>query len=103
MRSGCKSDFVEQYFFGTNTQVEGVGLDEIAEETVQRHRDAFGDAPIYRNALDVGGEYAYRIRGERHMWSPTSVASICSTRSGATARSATVTMPPRSTSSPSSS
>ena len=70
------SDFVEQYFFGTNTQVEGVGLDEIAEETVRRHRDAFGDAPIYRNALDVGGEYAYRIRGERHMWSPTSVADL---------------------------
>ena len=32
---GLKSDFVEQYFFGTHTQVEGVGLDEIAEETVR--------------------------------------------------------------------
>ena len=43
---------------------------EIAEETVRRHRDAFGDAPIYRNALDVGGEYAYRLRGEDHAWTP---------------------------------
>ena len=25
---------------------------------MRRHRDAFGDAPIYKNALDVGGEYA---------------------------------------------
>ena len=99
---GLRSDFVEQYFFGTNTQVEGVGLDEIAEETVQRHRDAFGDAPIYRNALDVGGEYAYRIRGEKHMWSPTSVADL-QHAVRATARSATAPMPPSSTSSPSSS
>jgi glutamate synthase (NADPH/NADH) large chain len=73
---GLKSDFVAQYFYGTNTQVEGVGLDEIARETVQRHRDAFGNAPIYSTALDVGGEYAYRIRGERHMWSPASVADL---------------------------
>ncbi len=40
---------------------------EIAEETVRRHRDAFGDAPVYANALDVGGEYAvpHARRGPR--------------------------------------
>ena len=38
--------------------IEGVGLDEIAEETVSRHADAFGDDPVLRNALEVGGEYA---------------------------------------------
>ena len=43
---GLKSDFVQQYFFGTSTTIEGVGLAEIAEETVRRHRDAFGDAPV---------------------------------------------------------
>ena len=31
------------------TRIEGVGLAEIAEEAVRRHRDAFGDAPIYRD------------------------------------------------------
>ena len=55
---GLKSDFVADYFTGTATRIEGVGLAQIAEETVRRHRDAFGDAPIYRDALDVGGEYA---------------------------------------------
>src|SRR5579871_4434906 len=65
---GLKSDFVKTYFTGTATRIEGVGLDEIAEETVRRHRDAFGDSPVYRNALDVGGEYAYRVRGEEHVW-----------------------------------
>ena len=46
---GLKSDFVAKYFTGTATRIEGVGLDEIAEEAVRRHRDAFGDAPIYRS------------------------------------------------------
>ncbi len=49
---------------------------EVAEETVRRHRDAFGDAPVYRNALDVGGEYAYRLRGEVHTWTPDTVATL---------------------------
>ncbi len=73
---GLKTDLIEKYFFGTASNIEGVGLAEIAEETVRRHRDAFGDAPIYRNALDVGGEYAYRLRGEEHVWNPDSVATL---------------------------
>ncbi len=73
---GLRSEFVNEYFYGTNTQIEGVGLDEIARETVQRHREAFGDVPVYRGALDVGGEYAYRIRGEKHVWTPESIADL---------------------------
>ncbi|MFN8831341.1 MAG: glutamate synthase large subunit [Labrys sp. (in: a-proteobacteria)] len=73
---GLSSEFVSRYFFGTATTIEGVGLAEIAAETVARHRDAFGDAPIYRSALDVGGEYAYRLRGEDHVWTPDSVATL---------------------------
>jgi len=73
---GLKRSFVEQFFFGTATTIEGVGLPEIAEETVRRHRDAFGDAPVYRNALDVGGDYAYRIRGEDHAWNTDTVALL---------------------------
>jgi glutamate synthase (NADPH/NADH) large chain len=73
---GLRSDFVGTFFTGTATRIEGVGLDEIAEETVRRHRDAFGDAPIYRNALDVGGEYAYRVRGEEHVWTAATVGAL---------------------------
>ncbi|MFG1215183.1 glutamate synthase large subunit [Xanthobacter flavus] len=73
---GLSSDVVSKYFFGTATTIEGVGLPEIAEETVRRHTLAFSDAPIFRMALDVGGEYAYRIRGEDHAWSPDSVATL---------------------------
>ncbi|KST61276.1 glutamate synthase [Methylobacterium sp. GXS13] len=73
---GLNSTFVGRDFFGTATTIEGVGMAEVAEETVSRHRDAFGDAPIYRNALDVGGEYAYRLRGEAHTWTPDTIATL---------------------------
>jgi glutamate synthase (NADPH) large chain len=73
---GLRSDFVAKYFTGTKSQVEGVGLEEIARETVERHQLAFSDAPVLREALDVGGEYAYRIRGEAHMWRPSVVADL---------------------------
>jgi glutamate synthase (NADPH) large chain len=73
---GLKQDFVNQYFFGTATTIEGVGLEEVARESAERHDDAFGNKPIYLNALDVGGEYAYRLRGEDHIWTPDSVADL---------------------------
>src|SRR5262249_19725039 len=73
---GLKSDFVAKYFTGTHTAVEGIGLAEIATETAERHRLAFSDAPVLRNALDTGGEYAFRIRGEAHAWNPDTVADL---------------------------
>ena len=73
---GLKSDFVAKWFTGTHTAVEGVGLDEIAGETAERHRLAFADVPVLRDTLDVGGEYAYRIRGELHAWNPDTIADL---------------------------
>ena len=73
---GLKSDFVAKYFTGTATRIEGVGLSEIAEEAVRRHRDAFSDSPIYRSMLDVGGEYAFRVRGEEHVWNAATVSAL---------------------------
>ncbi len=73
---GLKSSFVKKYFTGTHTQIEGVGLYQIARETAERHRQAFGDVPYLENMLDVGGEYAYRVRGESHSWRPSVVADL---------------------------
>ena len=75
---GLKTRFrrLEVSSLGTATRIEGVGLAQIAEETAQRHRDAFGDVPVLRHALDVGGEYLFRIRGEAHAWSPETVATL---------------------------
>ncbi len=73
---GLSSAFVERFFTGTASVIEGIGLEQVAKESARRHRDAYGDAPIYRNALDVGGAYAFRLRGEDHAWTPESVASL---------------------------
>ena len=43
---------------------------------MRRHADAFGDVQIYKTALDVGGEYAYRTRGEDHAWTAESVSNL---------------------------
>ena len=73
---GLSTDFVHRFFFGTSTTIEGVGLAEIAEETMRRHAAAFSDDPVLRHNLDVGGEYAYRLRGEDHLWTPEAVALL---------------------------
>ncbi|MCC0029372.1 MAG: glutamate synthase large subunit [Brucellaceae bacterium] len=73
---GLNSEFVRRYFTGTATTIEGVGLDEVARETVMRHREAFADVPVLRNSLSVGGEYMFRMRGEDHAWSPDAVATL---------------------------
>ncbi len=73
---GLSKMFVDEFFFGTATSIEGAGLAEIAEETRRRHLEAFGDFPVLRTSLEVGGEYAYRIRGEAHNWTPQTVSLL---------------------------
>ncbi|WP_027490944.1 glutamate synthase-related protein [Methyloversatilis discipulorum] len=73
---GLNSAFVARYFTGTATQVEGIGLQEVAEEALRTHAQAFGNDPVLANALDAGGEYAFRIRGEEHMWTPDAIAKL---------------------------
>jgi glutamate synthase (NADPH/NADH) large chain len=73
---GLSKPFVDKYFSGTRTPVEGVGLDAIADESVRRHLAAFGDGPVLRNALDVGGEIQFRLRGEEHVWTPETVGLL---------------------------
>jgi len=73
---GLSSALIDKYFTGTATTIEGVGLAEVAEETVRRHRDAYGDNPIYKTMLDVGGQYAWRLRGEAHAWTPDSISGL---------------------------
>ena len=73
---GLSTEFVDNWFTGTTTTIEGIGLREVAEEALRWHNDAFGDALIYRHHLDVGGDYAFRLRGEDHMWTPDSIAKL---------------------------
>jgi glutamate synthase (NADPH/NADH) large chain len=73
---GLSSAYLDKYFAGTVSPVEGAGIDEIAEETVRRHRLAYGDAPNYRNALDPGGEILFRVHGETHIWTSETVSLL---------------------------
>jgi glutamate synthase (NADPH) large chain len=73
---GLNSAFIEKYFEGTASAIEGIGLAEVAEETVRRHQLAYGDAPVYQSHLDVGGDMAYRLRGELHNWTPETVSLL---------------------------
>ncbi|MBO9517678.1 MAG: glutamate synthase large subunit [Porphyrobacter sp.] len=73
---GLSSAFIDKYFTGTATTIEGIGLQQAAEEAVRRHQAAYGDNPIYEKMLDVGGIYQQRLRGEDHAWTASSVANL---------------------------
>jgi len=73
---GLSRALVDKYFTGTSTQVEGIGVFEVGEEALRLHRDAFGDSPVLANMLDAGGDYAWRTRGEEHMWTPDAIAKL---------------------------
>ena len=73
---GLNTSFVEKYFHGTATQVGGVGVFEIAEEAIRMHAGAFGNEPVLDGMLETGGEYAWRERGEDHMWTPDAIAKL---------------------------
>ena len=73
---GVNRDTIEKFFSGTSSQVEGMGVFEIAEEALRMHRSAFSDDPVLANMLDTGGEYAWRVRGENHMWTPDAIAKL---------------------------
>jgi len=73
---GLRSDFVEKYFRGTASQVGGIGVFEVAEEALRMHHAAFGNDPVLATMLEAGGEYAWRVRGEEHMWTPDAIAKL---------------------------
>jgi glutamate synthase (NADPH/NADH) large chain/glutamate synthase (ferredoxin) len=73
---GINTETVNKYFTGTPTRVQGIGIFEIAEETLRMHKAAFGNDPVLASMLDAGGEYAWRARGEEHMWTPDAIAKL---------------------------
>ncbi|MDR6603401.1 MULTISPECIES: glutamate synthase-related protein [Achromobacter] len=73
---GLQSNLVNKYFTGTSSNIEGIGIFQVAEEALRQHRAAFSTDPVLANDLDAGGEYAYRVRGEEHMWTPDSIAKL---------------------------
>ncbi|WP_319242980.1 glutamate synthase-related protein [uncultured Propionivibrio sp.] len=80
---GLQKKMVDKYFTGTSSQVEGIDVFDVMEEAIRVHKQAFGDDPVLANMLEAGGDYAFRSRGEEHMWTPDAIAKLQhSTRSG---------------------
>jgi glutamate synthase (NADPH) large chain len=73
---GLNKVMVQKYFKGTASNVEGIGVFEVAEEALRLHQLAFSADPVLAHALDAGGEYAFRVRGEDHMWTPDAIAKL---------------------------
>ncbi len=73
---GLSRALVDKYFSGTTSQVDGIGVFEVAQEALRMHRDAFGDSPVLATMLDTGGDYAWRARGEEHLWTPDAIAKL---------------------------
>jgi len=67
---GLSSKLVEKYFTGTATRLEGIGMETLEEETLICHRVAYPTENLESNDLGVGGQYAYRQRGENHLFTP---------------------------------
>ena len=73
---GLNREVIDQYFRGTASRISGVGLDTIAREALARHQSAFGPRPSGVLDLDFGGEYQFRLDGERHLWNPTTISRL---------------------------
>ncbi len=73
---GLNKSLVETYFTGTSSRIEGVGIEVLAREALMRHEFAMQPPQESETELRVGGEYQYRIRGERHLLNPASVSKL---------------------------
>ena len=70
---GLNREFIDKYLPGTASRIEGIGLQEIAQEIDARCHIALADAS---SVLKEGGQYRYRSEGERHLWTPQSIAAF---------------------------
>ena len=73
---GLNKDLVDQYFTGTPSKIEGVGLDVLGREAVMKHAMAFHPVTDSDTELAVGGNYQFRVRGEYHLINPLTVSKL---------------------------
>ncbi|MDI9336481.1 MAG: glutamate synthase-related protein, partial [Gammaproteobacteria bacterium] len=74
---GINSKTIDTYFTGTSSQIEGMDIFDIANETILQHQHAYKTIEgLSVHTLDFGGEYAWRVRGEEHMFTPDVIAKL---------------------------
>ena len=70
---GLNQEFIDRYFTGTASRIDGIGLAEIVEEILAHHSGAFPERPVRSPGLDWGGQYQWRREGEYHMYNPETI------------------------------
>lgn len=70
---GLRSEFVNKYFEGVPTRIEGIGIKEVEKEYLEFHKRAFEKKTPIAAILDIGGEYQWRRQGEIHLWNPETI------------------------------
>ena len=72
---GLSSEVVNRYFAGTPSRIEGLTMDGIAREVNARYEATVGH-PGYPSVLPSGGQYRFRVDGERHLWTPETLSLL---------------------------
>jgi glutamate synthase (ferredoxin) len=74
---GLERPFIDEFFTRTPSRIGGIGLAEVAEETLRRHEHAWPRTNVPQTLeLDVGGRYAWRRKGEAHVFNPDVVSAL---------------------------
>ena len=73
---GLARDVIDKYFTGTTSQIEGLTLEALAREALEKHRQAYLPLTEDVTELEVGGEYQFRMRGEQHLLNPDTVSKL---------------------------
>ncbi len=73
---GLGDSFIEKYFTATPSRIGGIGIDTVAQESLRRHKAAYGDENSYDQMLDLGGDYGWRAQGEHHQYNPQTIALL---------------------------
>ncbi len=72
---GINDEVVEKYFTRTPSRIGGIGLSEIAKESIMRHSNAFFPQRE-ADLLETGGEYQWRKTGEFHLFNPETIHTL---------------------------
>ncbi len=73
---GLNKEMVDEYFTGTASRIEGVGLEVLAREALMKHAHAFSPVTESETELSIGGDYQYRIKGEYHLLNPATISKL---------------------------
>jgi glutamate synthase (NADPH/NADH) large chain len=73
---GLNKSLVDQYFTGTASRLEGVGLEVLAREAAMKHEHAYRRTTESETELQIGGDYQYRIGGEYHLINPDTISKL---------------------------